>query len=111
MSYKPRRPEPSTPVGSTSPAINHGSLRLALTSRFGGGTGAALTLDRAFQARDVPKGALKAWLANTPTLTIQGRVRQVHTFSAKQPGTATGHRRPTRLSLPEGYMQNFRQAA
>jgi hypothetical protein len=30
---------------------------LALTSRFGGGTGAALTLDCAFQARDVPKGS------------------------------------------------------
>jgi transposase len=25
-------------------------------------------------------GALNAWLANTPTLTIQGRVRQVHAF-------------------------------
>jgi hypothetical protein len=25
-------------------------------------------------------GALKAWLANNPTLTIQGRVRQVHAF-------------------------------
>jgi hypothetical protein len=25
-------------------------------------------------------GSLKAWLANTPTLTIQGRVRQVHAF-------------------------------
>jgi transposase len=25
-------------------------------------------------------GALKAWLANSPTLTIQGRVRQVHAF-------------------------------
>jgi DDE superfamily endonuclease len=25
-------------------------------------------------------GVLKAWLANNPTLTIQGRVRQVHAF-------------------------------
>jgi hypothetical protein len=25
-------------------------------------------------------GALKAWLANTPTLTIQGPIRQVHAF-------------------------------
>jgi transposase len=25
-------------------------------------------------------GALKAWLANNPTLTIQGRIRQVHAF-------------------------------
>lgn len=24
--------------------------------------------------------ALKAWLANTPTLTIQGRLRQLHAF-------------------------------
>jgi transposase len=58
-------------------------------------------------------GALKAWLANTPTLTIQGRVRQVHAFfRARSPtqllATAAPRSSPW---LPEGYMQNFRQAA
>ena len=58
-------------------------------------------------------GALKAWLANSPTLTIQGRVRQVHTFfrqraPAQMLATAAPHSSPW---LPEGYMQNFRQAA
>jgi transposase len=57
--------------------------------------------------------ALKAWLANTPTLTIQGRVRQVHAFfrqrsPAQMLATAAPHSSPW---LPEGYMQNFRQAA
>jgi hypothetical protein len=56
---------------------------------------------------------LKAWLANSPTLTIQGRVRQVHAFfRARSPAllltTASPHSSPW---LPEGYMQNFRQAA
>jgi transposase len=56
---------------------------------------------------------LKAWLANNPTLTIQGRVRQVHTFfrqrtAAQMLATAAPHSSPW---LPEGYMQNFRQAA
>jgi hypothetical protein len=45
-------------------------------------------VDLAFGARSSPHdnpveriwGALKAWLANSPTLTIQGRVRQVHAF-------------------------------
>ena len=45
-------------------------------------------VDLAFGARYIPHdnpveriwGALKAWLANSPTLTIQGRVRQVHAF-------------------------------
>jgi transposase len=57
--------------------------------------------------------ALKAWLANSPTLTIQGRVGQVHAFfRARSPAqllaTAAPHSSPW---LPEGYMQNFRQAA
>jgi transposase len=58
-------------------------------------------------------GALKAWLANTPTLTIQGRVRQVHAFfrqrtTAQMLATAAPHSSPW---LPKDYMQNFRQAA
>jgi transposase len=57
--------------------------------------------------------ALKAWLANTPTLTIQGRVRQVHAFfRARGPtellATAAPYSSPW---LPEGYVQNFRRAA
>jgi transposase len=57
--------------------------------------------------------ALKAWLANTPTLTIQGRVRQVHAFfrgrtTTQMLATAAPHSSPW---LPEGYMQNFREAA
>jgi transposase len=58
-------------------------------------------------------GALKAWLANTPTLTIQGRLRQVHAFfSQRSPAhilaTAAPYSSPW---LPEGYMQNLREAA
>jgi transposase len=58
-------------------------------------------------------GALKAWLANNPTLTIQGRVRQVHAFfrqrtTAQMLATAAPHSSPW---LPEDYVQNFRQAA
>jgi transposase len=57
--------------------------------------------------------ALKAWLANNPTATIQGRVRQVHAFfrertAAQMLATAAPHSSPW---LPEGYAQNFRQAA
>jgi transposase len=57
--------------------------------------------------------ALKAWLANTPTLTIQGRLRQVHAFfrqrtAAQLLATAAPHSSPW---LPKGYMQNLRQAA
>ena len=57
--------------------------------------------------------ALKAWLANSPTLTIQGRVRQVHAFfrqrsPAQLLATAAPHSSPW---LPEGYVQNFREAA
>jgi transposase len=58
-------------------------------------------------------GALKAWLANNPTLTIQGRVRQVHAFfgqrtTAQILTTAAPHSSPW---LPEDYVQHFRQAA
>ena len=58
-------------------------------------------------------GALKAWLANNPTLTIQGRVRQVHAFfrdrtPAQLLATSAPHSSPW---LPEHYVQNFRQAA
>jgi transposase len=58
-------------------------------------------------------GALKAWLANNPTLTIQGRARQVHAFfrqrsPAQMLATAAPHSSPW---LPEGYVQNFREAA
>jgi len=58
-------------------------------------------------------GSLKAWLANSPTLTIQGRVRQVHAFfRARSPAqmlaTAAPHSSPW---LPEGYVQNFKEAA
>jgi transposase len=57
--------------------------------------------------------ALKAWLANSPTLTIQGRVRQVHAFfrqrsPAQLLATAAPHSSPW---LSEHYMQNLRQAA
>jgi transposase len=57
--------------------------------------------------------ALKAWLANSPTLTIQGRVRQVHAFfrertPAQMLATAAPHSSPW---LPEGYVQNFKEAA
>jgi transposase len=58
-------------------------------------------------------GALKAWLANSPTLTIQGRVRQVHAFfrersPAQLLATAAPH---SSLWLPKGYVRNFREAA
>jgi transposase len=57
--------------------------------------------------------ALKAWLANTPTLTIQGRLRQVHAFfRARSPAQLLATAAPSSSPwLPEGYMQNFRQAA
>jgi transposase len=58
-------------------------------------------------------GSLKAWLANTPTLTIQGRVRQVHAFfrqrtPAQLLTTAAPHSSPW---LPDSYRHNNRQAA
>jgi transposase len=54
-------------------------------------------------------GALKAWLANNPTLTIQGRIRQVHAFfrqrtPAQMLATAAPHSSPW---LPADYVQNF----
>jgi transposase len=53
-------------------------------------------------------GALKAWLANNPTLTIQGRVRQVHAFfrertPAQLLATAAPHSSPW---LPDDYRHN-----
>jgi transposase len=58
-------------------------------------------------------GALKAWLANSPTLTIQGRVRQVHVFfRARSPAQMLATAAPASSPwLPEGYVQNLRQAA
>jgi transposase len=58
-------------------------------------------------------GALKAWLANNPTATIGDRVRQVHAFfrgktDAQMLATAAPRSSPW---LPEGYVQDFRQAA
>jgi transposase len=58
-------------------------------------------------------GSLKAYLTNSPTLTIQGRVRQVHAFfrqrtPAQMLATAAPHSSPW---LPEGYVQNFWEAA
>jgi transposase len=48
-------------------------------------------------------GALKAWLANNPTLTIQGRVRQVHAFFRQRTATAAGDRRTAQLTVaPRG---------
>jgi transposase len=58
-------------------------------------------------------GALKAALANSPTLTIAGRLRQVHAFfRTRGPdqllAPAAPHSSPW---LPQGYGQNYRQAA
>jgi transposase len=57
--------------------------------------------------------ALKAWLANSPTLTIQGRVRQAHAFfRARSPAQLLATAVPSSSPwFPEGYMQNFKQAA
>ena len=57
--------------------------------------------------------ALKAWLANSPTLTMAGRIRQVHAFFRQRSptqmlATAAPHSSPW---LPEGYGQNIRQTA
>ena len=58
-------------------------------------------------------GALKAWLANTPTLTIQGRVHQVHAFFRDRTDTQMLHTAAPHSSpwLPDGYGQNFREVA
>jgi len=57
--------------------------------------------------------ALKAWLANSPTLTIQGRVRQVHAFfHQRSPTDMLATAAPSSSPwLPQSYVQNFRQAA
>jgi transposase len=57
--------------------------------------------------------ALKAWLANSPTATIQGRIRQVHAFFRQRSpsdllATAAPHRSPW---LPQDYTQNLRETA
>jgi transposase len=57
--------------------------------------------------------ALKAALANSPTLTIAGRIRQVHAFFRQRTNeqllaTAAPHSSPW---LPQGYVQNFWRAA
>jgi transposase len=58
-------------------------------------------------------GALKAFLANSPTLTIQGRVCQVHAFfRARSPTQLLATAAPSSSPwLPEGYVQNFQEAA
>jgi hypothetical protein len=58
-------------------------------------------------------GALKVALANSPTLTIAGRIGQVHAFfrqrtNAQLLATAAPYSSPW---LPEGHGQNLRQAA
>jgi hypothetical protein len=72
---------------------------------------------RPLQPHDNPTeriwAALKAWLANHPTQTIQGRIRQVHAFfRARSPAqllaTAAPHSSPW---LPEDYGQNHWEAA
>jgi hypothetical protein len=45
-------------------------------------------------------GALKAFLASSPTLTIQGRIRQVHAFfGQRSPHPAAGHRRGVQRTM------------
>jgi transposase len=58
-------------------------------------------------------GALKAWLATSPTLTIQGRLRQVHAFfRQRSPTQILATAAPSSSPwMPEGYMQNLREAA
>jgi hypothetical protein len=58
-------------------------------------------------------GALKAWLANNPTMTIQGHVGQAHAFfrersPAQMLATAAPHSSPW---PPADYVQNFGRAA
>jgi transposase len=58
-------------------------------------------------------GALKAWLANSPTLTIQGRLRQVHTFfRQRSPTQILATAAPSSSPwLPEGYVQKCATSA
>jgi transposase len=58
-------------------------------------------------------GALKAHLANSPTPTMAGRIRQVHAFFRQRSPrdlleTAAPHSSPW---LPDGHGQNFQEAA
>lgn len=58
-------------------------------------------------------GALKAYLANSPTPTMAGRIRQVHAFFRQRSPTdlletAAPHSSPW---LPDPNGQNFREAA
>jgi transposase len=57
--------------------------------------------------------ALKAWLANAPTLTIQGRVRQVHAFfRACSPAQLLATTAPDSSPwLPDRYRHSLGQAA
>jgi transposase len=57
--------------------------------------------------------ALKAWLANSPALTIQGRIRQVHTFFRERtPAQLLATAAPSSSPWPpESYVQNFKEAA
>jgi Winged helix-turn helix len=57
--------------------------------------------------------SVRAWLANSPTLTIQGRVRQVHAFfRARTPAQMLTTAMPSSSPwLPDGYEHNFRSAA
>jgi transposase len=58
-------------------------------------------------------GALKAWLATSPTSTIQGRLRQMHAFfRQRSPTQILATAAPSSSPwMPNGYMQNFREAA
>jgi transposase len=58
-------------------------------------------------------GALKAALANSPTLTMAGRIRQVHAFFRHRTRQQLLHTAAPSSSpwLPDGYGQNFREAA
>ena len=58
-------------------------------------------------------GALKACLANSPTLTMAGRIRQVHAFFRHRTDRQLLHTAAPSSSpwLPDRYGQNFREAA
>jgi hypothetical protein len=63
--------------------------------------------------RSSGSGPRKAWLANSPTLTIQGRLRQVHAFfrqrsPAQLLATAAPDSSPW---LPDRYRHCLREAA
>jgi hypothetical protein len=56
---------------------------------------------------------LKAWLANAPTLTVQGRIRQVHAFfHQRTAGQILATAAPSSSPwLPNSDSQNFWEAA